>query len=243
MKATIIALMAFVAFFIDKDNAWCHWTWIIYGFLTAVLLLLEYHDNRMKNMKPIDRAKKYLSDCNGWKSSGGDNYEDYYEAAPEFTISTVDDDNLDFTQEWTRGEIGRHYETGNGAYCRRIFFHGTVLREIHMVIFDGGKKTIVAPDWRAVGKGRIYFYLQNSVEYAYQRFTASVYGADHSINLRKSDGGTSAIPVFKSEQELESFITFCNEDRGPDPETDQDLQTELFYGLLTKYDEYRGKDA
>lgn len=235
--------MAFVAFFIDKDNAWLHWTWIIYVSLTAALLLLEYHDNRIKNVRAIDRAKKYLSDYNGWKSSSGDNYEDYYEAAPEFTISTVDVDNLDFTQEWTRGEIGRHYETGNSAYCRRIFFHGTVLHEIHMVIFDGGKKTIVAPDWRAVGKGRIYFYLQDSIEYAYQRFTANVYRADHSINLRKSDGGTFVVPVFKSEQELESFIIFCNAGGDQDPETDLDLQTKLFYELLTKYDEYISKNA
>ncbi len=232
--------MAFVAFFIDKDNSWCHWTWIIYASLTAVLLLLEYHDNRMKNMKPIEKAKEYLSDYSGWKSSGGDNYEDYYEAAPEFTISTVEAD-LPFTQEWTRGEIGRHYETGNGAYCRRIFFHGTVLHEIHIVIFDGGKKTIVAPDWRAVGKGRIYFYLQDSIEYAYQGFTAKLYRADHSANLKKSGGETFAIPVFKNEQELERFIAFYDSDANQDPETNQDLQTELFYELLAKYDEFKSQ--
>ncbi|MCB1558027.1 MAG: hypothetical protein KDJ50_03785 [Alphaproteobacteria bacterium] len=239
LKATIIASMAFVAFFIDKDNSWLHWTWFIYVSLTAALLLLEYHDNCMKNIKPLDRAKKYLTDYYGWKSSGGDNYEDYYEAAPEFIISTADVDNLDFTQEWTRGEIGRHYDTGNAAYYRKIFFHGTLLHEIHMVNFDGGKKTIVAPDWRAVGKGRIYFYLQDGIEYAYQQFTTNVYGADHSINLRKSDSGAFTIPVFKNEQELESFIAFCHMDANQDPEQDQELQTQLFYELLRKYDEFK----
>lgn len=235
--------MALVAFFIDKDNTWFHWTWAIYASLTAALLLLEYNDNRLKNMKPIDKAKKYLSDHNGWKSSGGDNYEDYYEAAPEFTISTADVDNLDFTQEWTRGEIGRHCDTGNAAYYRKIFFHGTLLHEIHMVIFDGGKKTIVAPDWRAVGKGRIYFYLQDSTKYAYQGFTANTYGADHSINLKKPDGGTFTIPVFRDEHELERFIGFCDMDANQDPERDENLQTQLFYELLMKYDEFKAKYA
>lgn len=241
IKALIITSMAFVAFFIDKTNPWHHWTWIMYFSFTAALLILEYYDNQTKHTKPIEKIKSYLVDYESWHSSGGENYEDYYSVAPEFTIRTDDYENhLDFQQEWTRGEIGRNYNTGNAAYFRQIYFHGTLLHQIHIVIFDGGKKTIVAPDWQAVGKGRIYFYMQDSVEYEYQNFITKQYGTNHSKEIRKSQARDKFnIPVFKDQRDLDSFLVFCKEPLDQDPETEENNQNILFYNLLEKYEEFR----
>lgn len=235
--------MGFITFFIDRSNPWLHWTWVLYFSLVIALLLLEYHDHKAKRKSPLERAKEYLKDCSGWKISGAENYEEYYEAAPEFRIRTNDKDNhLDFTQEWTRGEIGRHYNTGNAAYYREIYFYGTLLHQIHIVIFDGGKKTIVAPDWEAIGTGRIYYYLKDGIKYAYQEFLIKQCGKDHSRDIRKSNAcGTLDIVVFADKKELQKFITLCGECQSDDSEADEEKQNSIFYELLEKYQTFRQK--
>jgi hypothetical protein len=241
IKALIITFMALVAFFIDKNNSLFHWTWVVYFSLTCALLTIEYYDNQTKLITPIEKIKEYLADYNGWKSSGGDNYEDYYDAAPELTIRTNQDDNhLDFDQEWTRGEIGSHYTTGNSSYYREIYFHNTLLHQVHIVVFDGGKKTIVAPDWQSIGKGRIYFYLKDSIEFIYQNFVSNKYKTDHSKGIKRSqDSRSFDIPIFKNQQELGNFISFCGNHLDQMPDTNKDKQNEIFYNLLDKYNEFR----
>jgi hypothetical protein len=244
IKSLLIAAMAFVALFIDKERPWFHWTWASYSTFTILLLLLEYRDNQEKQISPSDKIKKCLANFNAWKSSGADNFEDYYDAAPEFTIRTNDKDNhLDFKQEWTRGEIGAHYATGNGAYYREIYFHGTLLHQIHVVIFDGGKKTIVAPRWEAVGYGRMYYYLQDSIEYAYQQFLVKQRGKDHSkIICRPGATGTFDIPVFTNDEELQRFIVFCGEPQNGAPERNKKLQNKLLNGFVDKLREFRDNE-
>ncbi len=105
-------LMGVTTLFIDKTNPWCHWTWILYWICTILLCLIDWNDHNNKNKKPIDRIKEYLYDFNGWRSAGDENYTFYYEPAPEYTIRTRDADNhIDYQQEWTRGEIGSHYQS------------------------------------------------------------------------------------------------------------------------------------
>lgn len=243
IKTWIITTMAVVALFVDKTNNWIHWTWITYFSLTISLLVIEYFEHKKQKMSPLTKAQKYLGDWDAWKRSDGDISADYYEPSPEFTIRTNDkDNNLDFTQEWTRGEIGSHYETGNSAYFRDIYFNEILLRQIHIVIFDGGKKTIVAPSWEAIGKGRIYYYLENSIEYAYQKFHSHQYNKDHSKNLRRSKSGIGFdIPIFADSLELQDFIRFCKMEEQVSPETDPEKQNVLFYALIEKYTEFRNQ--
>ena len=62
---------------------------------------------------------------------------------------------MDSAQEWTRGEI-RTDDNHAGWYELRC--HQTRLRRIHQVSFENHKKSMVAPVWKAVGRGRFYFY-------------------------------------------------------------------------------------
>lgn len=242
IKGSLIASMAFVTFFIDKNNPWHHWSWISYGILTVILVSAEYFEHKENSRTPLEKIKKYLTDIKGWVQGGSDK-PSYYSAAPEFTIRTSSEEaHLDFTQEWTRGEIGSSYNTGNGAYYSDIYFYETRLKRIHIVIFDGGKKTIVAPDWAAIGAGRIYFYLEDGIEYAYQKYLSGIYGRDFSKGLQKSAAsGEFDVPTFKDKSELEKFISICNIESADRPETNIDRQNSAFYELLEKYKIFRKK--
>ena len=66
---------------------------------------------------------------------------------------------MDSPQEWTRGEI-RTDDNHAGWYELRC--HQTRLRRIHQVSFENHKKSMVAPVWKAVGRGRFYFYRADS---------------------------------------------------------------------------------
>jgi predicted HTH transcriptional regulator len=190
---------------------------------------------------PLERVTKYLQDKECWKQVNGMSHHKNF---PEFTIKeNGNDHSIDYTQEWTRGEIGSSYSTGNAATLFEIKYHQTTLAEIHTVMFDGGKKSIVAPDWEAIGTGRIYFYLEDSVEYAYQRYISNIYGRDFSKCLRKTNcSGEFDLPIFKNRSELDAFIRFCNIEPADRPETNVELQNELFYELLGKYNAFIGDD-
>lgn len=241
IKAIFISLMGFVTLFISKDNPVLHWTWILYFALTIALLLLEYHDDQIKRQSPLVRVKRYLGDFGGWRQSAGHDYTKYYEPAPEFTIKPSDgEDNLSFTQEWARGEIGYHYSSGNAAYYSEIYLNDILLKQIHMVVFDGGKKSMVAPDWEPISGGRLYFYIQDSNRYLYQKFYAQGIGSDFSKNLRKSGAaGNFDIPVFRDANEVKKFIDYCGMQTDVPPLQNEEDQNAIFYHVLEKYQAFK----
>ena len=118
--------------------------------------------------------------------------------------------------------------------------------------FDNGKKSMVAPDWKPIGKGRFYFYKADSLRCAIQRFWTTHHGRDDSKGLRiQGDGevareararwgGRLDIPVLKGD-ELDGFLEGrrCDAIRGPDPETDRGEQYELFLRNLLDFDDWR----
>ena len=189
---------------------------------------------------PLERAKIYLADPKAWipVSDGGffGTPYDYHCNFPEFTLRTADaEEILARNEEWTRGEIRRD---NNHAWYYELYYHQTLLARVRGVTFDDGKKWLVAPDWVPRGAGRFYFYRQDSVEYALQRFLIqSRSGIDHSrdltIRTRDTDkraratfpSGKMRIPVLH-EGELETFVGTKWD--GTVPSTDDDEQYEIF---------------
>lgn len=207
--------------------------------LAIIFFGSELYGNYLNSLSSLDKVKKYLADVDGWTSSGAENYEDYYSSAPEFTIKTNDCDNSKCNEEWVRGEIGYHYDIGDSQYKREIYYHQTKLKDIHIVNFDGGKKTIVAPTYEPIGRGRIYYYLQDSVEYAYQTFMSQERGKDYSKEILKKGYGSFDIPIFKDRNELEKFKRFCNDSTNTyNPSSNETEQNEIFYNLLDKYQDF-----
>lgn len=79
----------------------------------------------------------------------------HHNVFPEFTLRGADAENqLDSNHEWTRGEIATD---DNHSTWFELRCHQTLLRRIHHVSFDNHKKSMVAPAWKPVGKGRFYF--------------------------------------------------------------------------------------
>ena len=188
---------------------------------------------------PLERAIKYLGNIKNWQEMSGVSHHKNF---PEFTIKEVSDDNhLDYTQEWTRGEIGASYSSGNAATVFEIKYHQTTLADIHIVIFDGGKKSIVAPDWKPYGKGRIYFYMRDSIQYAFQHYWSALHSnKDDSENIKKSSvNGNFSLPVFDDEEDLASFLNAQKETGLLDPETDHSNQNNIFYEAVEKYASYK----
>ena len=156
---------------------------------------------------------------------------------------------MDCDQEWTRGEV-RTDDNYAGWYELR--YHQTVLRQVHYVGFDNRKKSMVAPDWKPIGKGRFYFYKADSLRYAIQRFWTARDGRDDSKGLqilgdgeaereaRARWGGRLDIPVLKPD-ELDGFLKGRRSDaiHGPDPETNRGEQYELFLRNLLDLDDWR----
>jgi len=191
---------------------------------------------------PIHRFEIYLNDFKGWKQQGE---KSFYIQHPEFTIQILDDNYCDGAQneEWARGEIGYYNSSGNATHVDGFFYHSTLLFSICCVMFDGGKKNIVSPDWDPLGKGRIYYYLENSLKYKYQKYLAELYKKDDSINLFNR-GNCFSIPLFKNKDELKKFLEFVKsklnleEIYDTPPESDKEKQNILFHQNIELYNEF-----
>ena len=237
LKAIFFILFGVVALFVDLQGSVKYWAWLALLILSISLIALEIYHHHLSKASPLAKLKKYLSDLNGWDKAGAG---DYYISDPDFTLSPLEDEAsfLAYQDEWTRGEIGYHYEAGNAAYYIGALKGGLLLNKIHVVIFDGGKKMVVAPDWEAVGRGRFYFYLGDSIKYAYQLYLSQERGVNHSYGIRRADEGCFDIPVLKDAKELEKFLAYCGEAHC-EPSSKEDEQNEIFYSLLDKYNTFK----
>jgi hypothetical protein len=196
---------------------------------------------------PAARVKKYLLDVDNWVQ---DQSTAFYEPFPEFTIQEDFGalSGLASDQEWSRGEIGYHYTPGNSATQMLLRYHQTCLSKIHVVVFDGTKKSIVAPRWEAAGAGRFYYYLEESVDYAYQcHLVASESGKDHSRGLSFTSGseqnGIYDIPVFQNKNELKIFLSTFSDPPNLAPSTVASEQNRLWYDALGKYNKWKVENS
>ena len=198
----------------------------------------------------LAKAKRCLDEPTVWTESGEDGHVCcHHDVFPEFTLRAASaEDWLGSSQEWTRGE---NHTENNHAGWYELRCHQTLLRRIHYVSFDDGRKSIIAPDWRPIGRGRFYFYQANSVQYAVQRFWAERRGRDHSKGLRlgKAESATQVrsrwrrgldIPVL-TPGELEGFLEGRqgNAIGANNPATDRAEQYELFLRNLLDFDDWR----
>ena len=76
-------------------------------------------------------------------------------------------------QEWTCGEV---MTKNNSPGYYEIHYHQTCLARVHYVNFDDHKKSMVAPNWKALGAGRFYFYESDSIDYAVQLHNSAYMG-------------------------------------------------------------------
>lgn len=199
----------------------------------------------------LERARRLIEDSAAWTLREEKGFVcSHHNVFPEFTLRAASVERpMDSSQEWTRGEI---VTTGNKAIWFELRCHQTLLRRIHYVSFDNGKKGMVAPDWEPIGKGRLYFYRADSVDYAVQRFWAEHDRRDDSKGLGIRGDGEPAraarsrwrrgldIPVVRS-GELHRF----KEDRvwntisSADPSSDPDEQYDLFLRAQLDFDDWR----
>ena len=199
----------------------------------------------------LEKAKRCLAEPTAWTESEEDGYVCcHHDVLPEFTLRAASaEGRLDSSQEWTRGEIRTD---NNHAGWYELRCHQTLLRRIHYVSFDDNKKSIVAPDWRAIGRGRFYFYQADSVQYAVQRFWTALERRDDSKGLLARGEGESAtearsrwhrgfdIPVLNP-GELEGFLDGHQWSAigANKPAADQAEQYELFLRNLLDFDDWR----
>ena len=204
---------------------------------------------------PLERAKRYLEDPDGWATISEEPFIglpfDYCKLFPEFTLTTADSESpvVACNEEWTRGEI-RTDDNSAGFY--KLYYHQTLLNRIRFVIFDHRKKFIVAPDWRPRGVGRFYFYEDNSMVYALQRFQSMRGREDHSKTLSiRGEGAANnearalwprgmTIPVLKS-GELEGFLGPKEERMKSPPSMDETEQYQTFLRNQLDFEEWRKK--
>ena len=199
----------------------------------------------------LERARRCLEAPDAWTLREENGFVCCHHGVfPEFTLRAASaESEIGSNQEWTRGEIATD---DNHAIWFELRCHQTILRRIHNVSFDNRKKSMVAPEWEPIGKGRFYFYRVGSVEYAIQQFWTELNGRDDSKGLRIRGHGESAgkarsrwrrglsIPVVEP-GELEGFLEGRRWDAicGPDPSTDPGEQYELFLRNLLDFDDWR----
>ena len=200
----------------------------------------------------LEKAKRLLAEPAIWTLREEDGFICcHHDVFPEFTLkaASAEEDRMDSTQEWTRGEV-RTDDNHAGWYELRC--HQTLLRRIHYVSFDNRKKDIVAPHWEPVGRGRFYFYRADSIRYAVQRYWIARDDRNDSKGLRIRGSGESAteararwrrgldIPVLDP-GELEGFLEGrqANTTFADRPATDPSEQYELFLRNLLDFDDWR----
>ena len=199
----------------------------------------------------LGKAQACLGEPARWSIRDEDGHVScHHEIFPEFTLRTRDADGLtDCNQEWTQGEIRTD---NNHAGWYELRCHQTLLRRIHYVSFDDNKKGMVAPDWRALGRGRLYYYAADSVDYAVQGFWTAREGEDDSRGLTIRGDGEAArearfrwpsgidIPVLEP-GELDAFLETRSQRavHAPNVARDPAEQYELFLRILMDLDDWR----
>ncbi len=202
------------------------------------------------DISPLDRIKLYLNETDSWVPSNrvGVNPFKHHKIFPEFTLAVTEaEEFMARNEEWTRGEIRRD---NNHAGYYEIRYHQTCLARVRYVSFDDDRKSMVAPEWKARGAGRFYYYEVDSIGYALQKWYAAHVQEDHSTTLsiqvnsesymeaRSQWGRHVKIPVV-SKEELDEFLGRQN-DFGPvEPSQDEDEQYELFLRNLLEFDDWR----
>ena len=198
----------------------------------------------------VEKVRRHLAEPAAWSIGEEDGFVSCHHGVfPEFTLRAARADNMDCDQEWTRGEFRTD---NNHAGFYELRYGQTLLSEVHYVCFDDRRKSMVAPEWEPIGKGRFYFYRANSLRFAVQRFWTARNVRDDSKHLQIPGDGESAseararwpggvdIPVLES-GELEGFLEGQRWDalRGPDPTPDRDEQNDLFLRNLVDFDDWR----
>ena len=209
--------------------------WIFVIVLVVFQIFIIYYVN--KEISSLEKFKSYLKDHSIWDQNN--EYVFFNKKYPEFTIKEVENHSYKGNEknEWARGEIGFHYTSGNCTYVWGLYHYSTLLKEIVIVNFDGGKKTLVNPIWKSLNGGRIYYYLRDSVEYIFQQFWTAQHGnRDDSKNLKAINASFTKfdIPVFKNDKELKCFLDKNNQN-ADDIESDIDKQNEIFYTNIESY--------
>lgn len=197
---------------------------------------------------PLEKFKIYLSDADNW--SQDDTYKYHYKYHPEFTFQEADTfgEQGCETREWARGQIGYSYTDGrNQTRCYEFYYFGTKLFKCVYCYFDGGKKRMVNPDWEPIGNGRIYYYLEDGLEYSFHKFMSNTESDDSKGLSKVLSALTFDIPVFMSKTQLNSFIRFSkaklkiNDSHSFQPQSEEQ-QNILFYELLNIYNEFINKE-
>ena len=205
------------------------------------------------DMPPLKRAQRYLDDPDGWlpmtdEALIGEVFH-YYGTFPEFTLRVENTDSpvIACNEEWTRGEI---CTDNNSAWHFTLYYHQTLLHRTRYVSFDDLEKSMVAPTWERRGAGRFYFYREDSVDYAVQRFFTRQRDSDYSKSLRIRGGsdvskearalwpGGMAIPVLRT-GELEGFLGPRGTRLMVDQSRDETKQYELFLRNQLDFEKWR----
>lgn len=146
----------------------------------------------------LERARRCLEEPSAWTLWEENGFIcAHHNVFPEFTLKAAEAEYpLDSNQEWTRGEVATD---DNHSIWFELRYHQTLLQRIHHVSFDNHKKSMVAPAWEPVGKGRFYFYKAGSVEHAVQqilgraRRTRPFRGVDDSRRRSSGTRGTNEV--------------------------------------------------
>ncbi len=205
------------------------------------------------DMPPLKRAQRYLDDPDGWlpmtdEALIGEVFH-YYGTFPEFTLRVENTDSpvIACNEEWTRGEI---CTDNNSAWHFTLYYHQTLLHRTRYVSFDDLEKSMVAPTWERRGAGRFYFYREDSVDYAVQRFFTRQRDSDYSKSLRIRGGSDvskearalwpdgMAIPVLRT-GELEGFLGPRGTRLMVDQSRDETKQYELFLRNQLDFEKWR----
>ena len=198
---------------------------------------------------PLERVRKYLIDPMWSRIDGDQGPVFHHNLFPEFTVRSAEGiHSADCQEEWTRGEIRRD---NNRSQYVEIKYHQTTLSRIRIVIFDGSRKTCVAPKSIVHKSGRLYFYEQESIEYALHRFFCGQSHRDDSKGLRIA-GSTPIstkvrnrwpeglkIPVVRGDV----FRDYCDKrvfvsESGIDPDVDDIEQYLMFLENQLEFDDW-----
>ena len=202
------------------------------------------------DMPPLERVKLYLNDFDAWVPSnriGGDLYE-HHKTFPEFTLTVTEaEEFMACHEEWTRGEIRTN---NNHAGYYELYYHQTCLARVRYVSFDDHKKSMVAPQWEAIGAGRFYFYEADSVSYAVQKFISSYSREDHSTTLSIRGSGEISkqsrlrwghqlkIPVLYA-GDLDGFLGLRRDGELVNQSRDEVEEYEMFLRYLLEFEDWR----
>lgn len=211
VSIVIVSVIGTNGVFLDKDNPFYHWSWLVQLVLIVLYLSVEFIRYKNDSLSVEQKFKKYLLDFENWEETDENHW--HYKPEPNFIVEPTDEDywEVEGGENWVRAA------TNPKAFVRpmQIRYDQTIIRKIVCIYFDEMRYLIPAPKVTGmIGSGTKWYYslcAENFDFYLLPLLTRKTINKIVETGQFSSRGGRVPVAIFSSEQEKSRFEVYLTQ--------------------------------